>query len=349
MVFVLGSRWRESASVNSRRGAPQGWGAGRSFPSPRERVTRSAQRVAPPAAGGQSGVSAESGQSSRWGRGARLTRRAREEPPPGELARVYFDRSATMSRAERGSSAGMHRRSLPERGAGTPERRGAEGPGDPGAGREPRVDPGAEGAEGGAIRPPLLLARASGAGREPRVDPGAEGAEGGAIRPPLLLARASGAGREPRVDPGAEGAEGGAIRPPLLLARECHGTLSTGCLPVGKAPGIPETPPALSCLAYLRDAGRFVHGRSTACGGARVSAESGQSSRWGRGTRLTRRVREEPPPGELARVYFDRNATQSAAKRQFSRWGGGSGGMDRRSNAAWVSPQAVNRRTRRGR
>ncbi len=164
---------------------------------------------------------------------------------------------------------------------------------------------------------------ASGAGRGHRGDPGA--------------------GREPRVDPGAEGAEGGAIRPPLLLARECHGTLSTGCLPVGKAPGIPETPPALSCLAYLRDAGRFVHGRSTACGGARVSAESGQSSRWGRGTRLTRRVREEPPPGELARVYFDRNATQSAAKRR------GSGGMDRRSNAAWVSPQAVNRRTRRGR
>ncbi len=43
-------------------------------------------------------------------------------------------------------------------------------------------------------------------------------------------------------------------------------------------------------------------------------------------------------------MYFDRNATQSAAKRQFSRWGGGSGGMDRRSNAAWVSPQAVNSR-----
>ncbi len=34
-------------------------------------------------------------------------------------------------------------------------------------------------------------------------------------------------------------------------------------------------------------------------------------------------------------MYFDRNATQSAAKRR------GSGGMDRRSNAAWVSPQAV--------
>ena len=40
-------------------------------------------------------------------------------------------------------------------------------------------------------------------------------------------------------------------------------------------------------------------------------------------------------------MYFDRNATQSAAKRQFSRWGGGSGGMHRRSNAAWVSPQAA--------
>ena len=35
-------------------------------------------------------------------------------------------------------------------------------------------------------------------------------------------------------------------------------------------------------------------------------------------------------------MYFDRNATQSAAKRR------GSGGMDRRSDAAWVSPQAVN-------
>ena len=68
-----------------------------------------------------------------------------------------------------------------------------------------------------------------------------------------------------------------------------------------------------------------------------MSAESGQFSRWGRGARLTRRVREEPPPGELARVYFDRNATQSAAKRR------GSGGMHRRSNAAWVSPQAVRR------
>ena len=41
----------------------------------------------------------------------------------------------------------------------------------------------------------------------------------------------------------------------------------------------------------------------TACGGTRVSAESGQFSRWGRGARLTRRVREEYP------VYFDRNAT----------------------------------------
>ena len=48
-----------------------------------------------------------------------------------------------------------------------------------------------------------------------------------------------------------------------------------------------------------------------------------------RGARLTRRVREE------YRVYFDRNATPSAAKRR------GSGGMHRRSNAAWVSPQAV--------
>ena len=54
------------------------------------------------------------------------------------------------------------------------------------------------------------------------------------------------------------------------------------------------------------------------------------------GARLTRRVREE------YLVYLDRNATQSAAKRR------GSGGMDRRSNAAWVSPQAVNGTRPRG-
>ena len=53
-----------------------------------------------------------------------------------------------------------------------------------------------------------------------------------------------------------------------------------------------------------------------ACGETHVSAEAGQSSRWGRGARLTRRVREEPPPGELARVYFDRNATMSGAQRR---------------------------------
>ena len=59
------------------------------------------------------------------------------------------------------------------------------------------------------------------------------------------------------------------------------------------------------------------------------------------GVRLTRRVREEPPPGELARVYFDRNATQNGAKRS------GSAGMDRRPSphrenwAAWVSSPAA--------
>ena len=78
-----------------------------------------------------------------------------------------------------------------------------------------------------------------------------------------------------------------------------------------------------------------------------MSAEVGQSSRWGRGpvlpvgVRLTRRVREEPPPGELARVYSDRNATMSAAQRR------GSAGMDRRPSphrenwATRVSLQAV--------
>ncbi len=47
--------------------------------------------------------------------GARLTRRVREEPPPGELARVYSDRDATMSGAQRCGSAGMDRRPSPHR------------------------------------------------------------------------------------------------------------------------------------------------------------------------------------------------------------------------------------------
>ena len=93
-------------------------------------------------------------------------------------------------------------------------------------------------------------------------------------------------------------------------------------------------------------------GRAPDCASARISstfsvrnlAETGRESQWGwisslwwnpgerrewRGAQLTRRVREE------YRVYFDRNATQSAAKRR------GSAGMHRRSNAAWVSPQAA--------
>ena len=67
----------------------------------------------------------------------------------------------------------------------------------------------------------------------------------------------------------------------------------------------------------------------------RVAGETGREvavvgfSRWGRGARLTRRVREE------YRVYFDRNATMSGAQRR------GSAGMDRRSNAVWVLPQAA--------
>ena len=45
------------------------------------------------------------------------------------------------------------------------------------------------------------------------------------------------------------------------------------------------------------------HARLLAAGGGiRVSAEAGQFSRWGRDARLTRRVREEPPPGELGRL-----------------------------------------------
>ncbi len=75
--------------------------------------------------------------------------------------------------------------------------------------------------------------------------------------------------------------------------------------------------------------------RLTACSGTRVSAEAGEAQFSRRGARLTRRVREEPPPGELARVYFDRNATMSDAKRR------GSAGMDRRQNAVRVPLQAV--------
>ena len=65
----------------------------------------------------------------------------------------------------------------------------------------------------------------------------------------------------------------------------------------------------------------------TACGETHVSAEAGQFSRWGRGARLTRRVREE------YRVYFDRNAERSEAE-WFSRDGSP-------VEAAWVLPQAA--------
>ena len=53
----------------------------------------------------------------------------------------------------------------------------------------------------------------------------------------------------------------------------------------------------------------------TACGETRVSAESGQFSRWGRGARLTRRVREEPPTGRTGPRVFrpKRNAERRKA------------------------------------
>ncbi len=84
--------------------------------------------------------------------------------------------------------------------------------------------------------------------------------------------------------------------------------------------------PVLICSGFVGAPG---HGLLTACGETHVSAEVGQFSRWGRGARPTRRVREE------YRVYFDRNATKNGAKRS------GSGGMHRRPNAAWVLPPAV--------
>ena len=99
------------------------------------------------------------------------------------------------------------------------------------------------------------------------------------------------------------------------------------------------------CIAGRAPTGRtgppgFCHRLLTACGETHVSAEVGQFSRWGRGARPTRRVREE------YLVYFDRNATQNGAKRS------GSGGMHRRPSphrenwAAWVLPPAVEARSR---
>ena len=57
------------------------------------------------AACGQSGVRAESGQSSRWGRGPRLTRRAREEPPPGETIMIGSSRTPRLA-SKKGAAAG---------------------------------------------------------------------------------------------------------------------------------------------------------------------------------------------------------------------------------------------------
>ena len=165
--------------------------------------------------------------------GARLTRRAREEPPPGELARTYFDRSATMSDAKRRGSAGMHRRPLPERGASTaqtPERKADHPTPIPlarasGAGRQHRADPGAEGTRGAPDPHPFRLGLPERpAPRRPRS--GRDGGRGSpdptlgsGFYPTPILARASGAGRQHRADPGAEGTGGGATRPPSLLAR----------------------------------------------------------------------------------------------------------------------------------
>ncbi len=115
-----------------------------------------------------------------------------------------------------------------------------------------------------------------------------------------------------------------------------------GSSPRGISPGnaVPGRVLARSAPRGLRNcAGK--PGWLAAGGGTRVSAEAGQFSRWGRDARLTRRVREEPPPGELARVYSDRNATMSGAQRR------GSAGMDRRPSphrenwAAWVPSPAV--------
>ena len=61
---------------------------------------------------------------------------------------------------------------------------------------------------------------------------------------------------------------------------------------------------------------------------AQLASKEATVARYRAGARLTRRVREE------YLVYFDRNATVSGTKCQFSRWGGGSDGKHRPSNAA---------------
>ena len=87
-----------------------------------------------------------------------------------------------------------------------------------------------------------------------------------------------------------------------------------GCSGPGSASGVAPSPHS----ATIHPCGKASNPSST---GRRVLR-----------ARLTRRVREE------YRVYLDRDATQSAATRQFSRWGGGSAGCIARSNAGWVWP-----------
>ena len=159
------------------------------------------------------------------------------------------------------------------------------------------------------------------------------------------LSRRQGALPDTPARPGVHGLRGGRrLTAPAGLENDPQAELG---LPLGAHPGGPE--PELG----IRSAPVVKH-RLLLVGAGHPEGRGVSSLWWNPGERRERPVlpvgarrpadkaREGgAPTGELARVYFDRNATQSAAKRQFSRWGGGSGGMDRRSNAAWVSPQAV--------
>ena len=114
--------------------------------------------------------------------------------------------------------------------------------------------------------------------------------------------------------------------PPVASPRAACGRSVWGCSGAGGSAARGGNTPVQIRPGELAD---------TAAGGPRnrvslTESKRGDGLRRGRrGARLTRRVREE------YRVYFDRSATMSGAQRR------GSGGMDRRPNAAWVSSPAV--------
>ena len=165
-----------------------------------------------------------------WGRGARLTRRAREEPPPGELAQRSFDRSATKSEAVQPGCIGRRFRS------------GARAPCRPRSGRcggrsYPTSAASGSGFRSGARAPCRPRSGRCGGRSYPTSAASGSGFRSGARAPcrprsgrcggrsyPTSAASGSGfrsGARAPR-RPRSGRAEGGDTRPPSLLARECH-------------------------------------------------------------------------------------------------------------------------------